>query len=81
MEIQSNHNAKSLEENLSREKESVSQLDNYEKELQNFGKKDKILIFNLTTLIKKLTLLLQKSKCYKIKLIKTIIILNLIIIN
>ena len=33
MEIQSNHNAKSLEENLSREKESVSQLDNYEKRI------------------------------------------------
>ena len=41
MEIQSNHNAKSLEENLSREKESTNQLDNYEKELQNFGKKNK----------------------------------------
>ena len=33
MEIQSNHNAKSLEENLSREKESISQLDNYEKRI------------------------------------------------
>ena len=33
MEIQSNHNVKSLEENLKREKESINQLDSYEKRI------------------------------------------------